>query len=70
MQKTEAEQAADYHVYTNPEIPFVNIRIVVTDNSVIIQYLSEQSLSFSVTHPLMRVAFVSYVEQLKERKKE
>ncbi len=57
----------NYHVIVLPDIPFANIRIMVSSSLVLINRTAYPHISMTFDHPLMRRAFQSYCDQLNEK---
>jgi len=55
----------NYELYALDEIPFRHIKVVVSSRTATIRRTDIASNELSVSHPLMRLAFVSYAEQLR-----
>ena len=63
-------QYPSYRFYILPEVPFRNIRLLISEETVTVVRSVSPYLSMSFTHPLMCRAFRSYADQIKERYKE
>ena len=55
-----------YHLIALSELPFENIKILITGKAVTLRHLSPPKAAFVVTHPLMRTSFISYADHLKD----
>ena len=64
--RTMWRENVDYHLTLLPEAPFSHIRILITGGSVTIRPLIPSLAAFTVSHPMMHAAFVSYAAQLQE----
>ncbi|MBR1693686.1 MAG: hypothetical protein IJ711_13085 [Lachnospiraceae bacterium] len=62
-----SEQYPNYRFYVLPETLFANIKIIVEPAEVVIEHLAEPRITFTLTHPLMCRAFLSYMEGLQTR---
>ena len=63
-------QYPSYRFYILPEVPFRNIRLLISEEAVNVVRSVSPYLSMGFTHPLMCRAFRSYADQIKERYKE
>ena len=61
------EEYPKYELFPLDEIPFEHIRIIVSSKSAVVRRTDIASNELCVSHPLMRMAFVSYAEQLQEQ---
>ena len=59
-----------YRFYILPEVPFRNIRLLISEEAVTVVRSVAPYLSMSFTHPLMCRAFRSYADHIKDQYKE
>ena len=63
-------QYPSYRFYILPEVPFRNIRLLISEEAVTVVRSVAPYLSMSFTHPLMCRAFRSYADHIKDQYKE
>jgi hypothetical protein len=63
-------QYPSYRFYILPEVPFRNIRLLISEEAVTVVRSVAPFLSMSFTHPLMCRAFRSYADHIKDQYKE
>jgi hypothetical protein len=59
-----SEVYPNYRFYMLPEIPFPNMKLLITESRAQVIHTARPELSFSFTHPLMCKAFLGYAETL------
>ena len=59
-----SELYTNYRLYTLPETPFPNMKLMIADDTSCITHAKRPDLSFGVSHPLLCRAFCSYAKDL------
>lgn len=59
-----SEEYPNYRFYVLPEIPFPNMKLLITESKAQVIHAARPDLSFGFTHPLMCNAFLGYAETL------
>ena len=59
-----SEEYSNYRFFVLPEIPFPNIKLLITESRAQVIHAARPEISFSFTHPLMCKAFLGYAETL------
>ena len=55
-----------YQLIVLPQAPYENLRILLSDSSVMVEHHAPPMIAFSMVHSLMRNAFAGYMDQLWE----
>ena len=62
-----SESNANYRFYALPDMPFTNVSVVVSENSVAATRLLPPKITFAFSHPVLCEAFLEYAGSLKEK---